>query len=91
MDPSGAVDAVPSSGAVGVTSSGIASTPLSLPTTKGASGQSDALTASGGSQSTAHVLLVEYVNPNLTSAAQKDSGSLTLTFTGTQRAGTLQS
>jgi len=91
MDPSGAVDAVPSSGAVGVTSSGIASTPLSLPTAKGASGESDALTASGGSQSSASVLLVEYVNPNVTSSAEGDSGSLSITFTGTQRAGTLQS
>jgi len=90
MDPSGAVDAVPS-GAVGVTSSGITSTPLSLPTAKGASGESDALTASGGSQSSASVLLVEYVNPNVTSSAEGHSGSLTLTFTGTQRAGTLQS
>jgi len=89
MDPSGAVDAVPS-GAVGVTSSGITPTPLSLPTAKGASGESDALTASGGSQSSANVLLVEYVNPDL-SSGQGDSGSLTLTFTGTQRAGTLQS
>jgi len=91
MDPSGAVDAVPSSGAVGVTSSGIASTPLGLPTAKGASGESDVLTASGGSQSSASVLLVEYVNPNVTSSAEGDSGSLSITFTGTQRAGTLQS
>jgi len=91
MDPSGAVDAVPSSGAVGVTSSGIASTPLSLPTATGASGESDVLTASGGSQSSANVLLVEYVNPNVTSSAEGDTGSLTLTFTGTQRAGTLKS
>jgi len=90
MDPSGAVDAVPS-GAVGVTSSGIASTPLSLPTATGASGESDVLTASGGSQSSANVLLVEYVNPNVTSSAEGDTGSLTLTFTGTQRAGTLKS
>jgi len=90
MDPSGAVDAVPS-GAVGVTSNGIASTSLSLPTVKGASGQSDVLTASGGSQSSANVLLVEYVNPNVTSSAEGDTGSLTLTFTGTQRAGTLKS
>jgi len=90
MDPSGAVDAAPS-GAVGVTSSGITSTPLSLPTAKGASGESDALTASGGSQSSASVLLVEYVNPNVTSSAEGDSGSLSITFTGTQRAGTLQS
>jgi len=90
MDTSGAVDAVPS-GAVGVTSSGIASTPLRLPTTTGASGESDVLTASGGSQSSANVLLVEYVNPNVTSSAEGDTGSLTLTFTGTQRAGTLKS
>jgi hypothetical protein len=89
MDPSGAVDAVPS-GAVGVTLSGIASTPLSLPTVKGASGQSDVLTASGGSQSSANVLLVEYVNPNVTSV-QGVTAPLIITFTGTQRAGTLKS
>jgi len=111
MDPSGAVDAVPS-GAVGVTSSGltwmststnslggpsssttqeVGAKPLSLPTATGASGESDVLTASGGSQSSANVLLVEYVNPNVTSSAEGDTGSLTLTFTGTQRAGTLKS
>jgi len=65
--------------------------PLSLPTATGASGESDVLTASGGSQSSANVLLVEYVNPNVTSSAEGDTGSLTLTFTGTQRAGTLKS
>jgi len=90
-NPYGSVDAEPSPNVVGVTSSGFSSIPLSLPTVKGASGQSDALTASGGSQSSASVLLVGYVNPNLTSAAETDSGPLTLTFTGTQRAGTLQS
>jgi hypothetical protein len=97
MNPSGAVDAVPS-GAVGVTSTGITSTPLSLPTTKGASGESDALPAPSGSQSnsttsplSANVLLVEYVNPNVTSSAEGASGSLSITFTGTQRAGTLRS
>jgi len=90
-NPYGSVDAEPSPNVVGVTSSGFSSIPLSLPTVKGASGQSDALTASGGSQSSAQVLLVGYVNPNLTSAAERDSGPLTLTFTGTQRAGTLQS
>jgi hypothetical protein len=76
---------------VGVGSSGFSSIPLSLPTVKGASGESDVLTASGGSQSSANVLLVEYVNPNVTSSAEGDTGSLTLTFTGTQRAGTLKS
>jgi len=76
---------------VGVGSSGFSSIPLSLPTAKGASGESDVLTASGGSQSSANVLLVGYVNPNVTSSAEGDSGSLTLTFTGTQRAGTLKS
>jgi len=76
---------------VGVGSSGFSSIPLSLPTAKGASGESVDLTAPGGSQSSANVLLVGYVNPNLTSAAEGDTGSLTLTFTGTQRAGTLKS
>jgi len=91
MNPSGdtTVDDVAPSGAVGITASGVPSTNLTLPTTTGASGAKDVLTAKGGSQTTANVLFVEYVNPNLGASAENQSSSVSFNLTGVQRAGVL--